>query len=63
MSRLPRTVLIDPSGVELEHHINLHITEVLKACQLYVEAQRLRNNNEAIYDEGIISWDYWHPHP
>lgn len=61
MSKEPRTVLVDPHGVELQYHINLHISEVVKACELYIEAQRLRNNNEALYDEKLNSWDYWHP--
>lgn len=61
MSKEPRTVLVDPTGVELEHHINLHINDVVKACKLYVDAQRLRTDNEAVYDNPVESWDYWHP--
>ena len=53
--------MVDPHGVELQYHINLHMSEVVKACELYIEAQRLRNNNEALYDEKLNSWDYWHP--
>lgn len=62
MSKEPRTVLVDPHGVELQHHINLHMSEVIKACELYVQAQRLQKRNEEMYDdESTISWDYWHP--
>lgn len=61
MSKEPRTVLVDPHGVELQHHINLHMRDVIKACQLYIDAQRLRIDNESVYDNPVESWDYWHP--
>lgn len=61
MSKEPSTVLVDPYGVELQHRVNLHMSEVIRACQLYVEAQRLRDVDEALYDEKLNSWDYWHP--
>lgn len=61
MSKEHKTVLVDPSGQHPEYHVALHINDAIEACRMYMQAQALRDNIEAVYDDIFDSWDYWHP--
>jgi hypothetical protein len=61
MSKEHKTVLVDPTGQHPEYHVALHINDAIEACRMYMQAQALRDNIEAVYDDIFDSWDYWHP--
>ena len=55
-----RTIVLDPDEPSGQVEVELSITEVLSACNRYLNDKKFQASLDMYYNEDLVtSWDYW----